>query len=100
MAQQRIEKPRPRSIFSLEAGDELDEILAEGFPIYQNGVEIDRFYPLKQPPIDRDSLDEKARRVLDLFGVFSDLNWEETEADLERIDRESTSSPPLDDRDW
>lgn len=99
MAQERIEKPAPKSIFSLEAGEELDEILAQGFPIYRDGVEIDRFYPLKQPPIDVDALPERTRKVLELFGAVRNLDWEETEADLERIDRESKPSPPVE-FDW
>jgi hypothetical protein len=99
MAQQHIDRPAPKSVFALEEGEELNEILAAGFPIYQNGVEIDRFYPLQQPPIDWDSLPESARRVLEMFGSVRGLNWEETEADLERIDRESKPSPPVE-FDW
>jgi hypothetical protein len=99
MAQQHISRPAPKSVFALEEGEELDEILAAGFPIYQDGVEIDRFYPLQQPPIDRDSLTESAKRALELFGAVRGLNWEETEADLERIDRESKPSPPVE-FDW
>jgi hypothetical protein len=99
MAQRHVQKPTPKSIFSLEPGEELDAILAEGFPIYQNGVEIDRFYPLEQPPVDMASLPESTRRALGMAGVWSDLDWEETEADLERIDRESKPTPPIE-FDW
>jgi hypothetical protein len=100
MAQERAKKSEPRSIFALEPGDELDAIMEQGFPIYRDGVEIDRFYPRKQPPIDMENLPEQTREALALFGAWSDLDWEEMEADLERIDREDTSSPPLDDADW
>lgn len=86
---------KSRSLFSLEAGEELDRALAEGFPIYQNGVEIDRFYPLRQPCVDPKNLSPKARRLLALFGSIQGLDWEESEAELERIDRESTSTPPI-----
>jgi hypothetical protein len=99
MAQQRIEKLTPKSIFSLEAGEELDEILAQGFPIYRDGVEIDRFYPLKQPPVDVAGLPPSTRQALEMAGAWNDLDWEETEADLERIDRESEPTPPIE-FDW
>src|SRR5215813_12301977 len=99
MAEQRIEKPTPKSIFSLEAGEELDQILADGFPIYQNGVELDCFYPLQEPPVDDAELPPSTRRALELAGAWSDLDWEETEADLERIDRESEPTPPIE-LDW
>jgi hypothetical protein len=100
MAERRIDTPAPKSFFALEEGPELDAALAEGFPIYQNGVEIDRYFPLQQPPIDERTLPEATRHALALAGAWSDLDWEETEAELERIDRESTSSPPPYDFDW
>jgi hypothetical protein len=74
--------------------------MEQGFPIYQDGVEIDRYYPRKQPPIDVTTLPKRTREALELFGAWSDLDWEETEADLERIDREDTPSPPPDDVAW
>ena len=100
MAQQRVNRREPRSIFSLEESEELNELLAQGFPIYQNGREIDRYYPFQQASIDVTTLPQRTREALELFGAFGDLDWEETEADLERIDRESTSSPSRDDLDW
>jgi hypothetical protein len=99
MAEQHASRPVPKSVFVLEPGEELDEVLAAGFPIYQNGVEIDRFYPLQQAPIDWDALPADVKRVFDAFGSVRGLNWEETEADLERIDRESTPTPPIE-FDW
>jgi hypothetical protein len=99
MAQRPVGKPTPKSIFSLEAGEELDAILAEGFPIYQDGVEIDRFFPLKQPPIDDGGLSPSMRRALDMAGAWSDLDLDETEAVRERIDHER-KPPPLVEFDW
>lgn len=75
----------PKSLFALEEGDELDAILAEGFPIYQNGVEIDRYYPLQQPPIDESSLPEITRQALALAGAWSDLDQDVSDADQEWI---------------
>jgi hypothetical protein len=99
MAERNISRATPKSVLALEEGQELDEILAAGFPIYRDGVEIDRFYPLQQPSIDEASLPESTRQALALAGAWSDLDWEETEAELERIDRESKPAPPIE-LDW
>ncbi len=73
MAQRDISRPAPKSVFALEEGEELDEILAVGFPIYQNGVEIDRYYPLRQPSIDERNLPETRLQALALAGAWAIL---------------------------
>jgi hypothetical protein len=99
MADRDISSATPKSVLALDEGEELDESLVAGFPIYRDGVEIDRFYPLQQPPIDEANLPESTRQALALAGAWSDLDWEQTEADLERIDRESKPTPPIE-LDW
>jgi hypothetical protein len=58
----------------------------------QQGI-ADEFARLPPRQITRG--DSAAQRVLKLAGVWSDLDWDEAEKDLNRIRHESKPAPPL-----
>ncbi len=55
-----------------------------------SGVEADEATP-------QASLSPGAKAALGAIGAWADIDWDETLAELERIRREGTSSPPIED---
>jgi hypothetical protein len=45
---------------------------------------------------DTEPLPEEVQDALNLAGAWRDLDWQETEQALERIRRQSTPTPPID----
>lgn len=52
-------------------------------------------YYTSEEAMRADQTDETLQRALDLAGAWSDLNWDEAEADLYRIRHESGPSAPF-----
>jgi hypothetical protein len=51
-------------------------------------------YYASEEAADAARTDETLRQALETAGAFSDLSWEDAEADFERIRHEGRSSPP------
>jgi hypothetical protein len=65
-----------------------------GIPFEENGKEIVRYFS-EETQTDRAVSDDATQTALDLAGAWSDLSWEETEKELDRIRHESKPTPPL-----
>ena len=52
-------------------------------------------YFTQEEEADAASSQASTRRALDLAGVWSDLDWDEAQAALDRIRHESTPTPPI-----
>ncbi len=63
-----------------------------GIPFEENGETVIRYFSEEKAARKAASL----KKALDLAGAWSDLDWEEMEAALNRIRHESKPTPPID----
>ena len=54
-------------------------------------------YFVEEPEEDEETRQRRRQRALDLAGVWSDMDWDEAERDLDRIRHESKPTPPITD---
>ena len=67
-----------------------------GIIVPENGQEMTHYF------IDEETADEalaqrRLQTALNVIGAWSDLDWDEAIAELDRIRHESTPTPPIDD---
>lgn len=60
----------------------------------ENGREVVRYFT-DERQADASIADDAVQDALDLAGAWSDLDWEDLEAGLEGIRRESRPTPPI-----
>lgn len=65
-----------------------------GIPFLENGREVVRYFA-DEGAADAAVSDQAIRLARSLAGSWSDLNWDEMEAALERIRHESQPTPPI-----
>ena len=65
------------------------------YPIWRNGEVVD-WYVVRDEPIDTSDLPKSVQDALNAIGAWSDLDWEEALAELDRIRHESKPTPPID----
>ncbi len=65
-----------------------------GIPFEENGKEIVRYFS-EETQADNAVSDDATQTALDLAGAWSDLSWEETEKELDRIRHQSKPTPPF-----
>ena len=65
-----------------------------GIPFEENGKEVVRYFSEETQADNAVSVDA-TQTALDLAGAWSDLSWEETERELDRIRHQSKPTPPL-----
>jgi hypothetical protein len=63
---------------------------------HEDGREVVRYFT-DEREADQTSRQASIQRALDLAGAWSDLDWDEMEAALDRIRHESRPTPPIDD---
>lgn len=61
----------------------------------ENGAEITRYYT-DEDEADAATSPASVQRALSLLGAWSDLDWDEAAAELDRIRHESRPTPPID----
>ena len=65
-----------------------------GIPFEENGKEVVRYFS-EETQADNAVSDDATQTALDLAGAWSDLSWEETEKELDRIRHQSKPTPPF-----
>jgi hypothetical protein len=85
----------PAPLRSMTAG--IDQPLIAVFE-RQNGHEVVRYFA-DEAEADAALSDDTVRDALSLAGAWSDLDWDEMSAALDRIRHESKPTPPIDDLD-
>jgi hypothetical protein len=63
--------------------------------VRENGSEYVRYF-VDEDEVDAYSNRSSVQRALDLAGAWSDLEWDDFEAALDRIRHESVPTPPID----
>lgn len=66
-----------------------------GLPVRENGREVVRYFA-EDPGEDTALPPDVLRRARAAIGSWSDMDWEETKAALDRIRHESEPTPPID----
>jgi hypothetical protein len=66
-----------------------------GLPASENGLVVTHFFAEENE--SEATADETLQAALAAIGSWSDLDWEETIAALERIRQESEPTPPIED---
>lgn len=66
-----------------------------GVPMRENGREVVRYFA-EGPGEDTSLPPDVLRRARAAIGSWSDMDWEETKAALDRIRHESEPTPPID----
>lgn len=67
-----------------------------GIPVREDGHDVVRYFA-DEAEADRARSKDSIQAALDLAGAWSDLDWEEAIAELDRIRHESRPTPPIDD---
>jgi hypothetical protein len=80
-------------------GEHSSMVAREGQPLIsvfvrENGHDVVRYF-VDQAAADAAVTDEDVKRALQLAGAWSDLDWDEVEAELYRIGHEAPPSPPI-----
>jgi hypothetical protein len=65
-----------------------------GIIFEENGHEVVRYFT-EEKAADAAVSQSATQKALDVFGVWSDLDWDETVAALDRIRHESKPTPPI-----
>ena len=65
-----------------------------GIIVSEDGEEVTRYF-VEDDEVDAAALDADTRAALAAFGAWSDLDWDEMEAALDRIRHESVPTPPI-----
>ena len=65
-----------------------------GIPFEENGKEVVRYFS-EETQADNAVSDDATQTALGLAGAWSDLSWEETEKELDRIRHQSKPTPPF-----
>ena len=66
-----------------------------GVMVDKDGCEVVRYFT-DEEDAEAGDRQEDLERALKALGAWADLNWEEAEAELDRIRHESRPTPPLD----
>lgn len=61
----------------------------------EDGREVVRYFT-DEGTVDAETSPASVQRALDLAGAWSDMDWDEMEAALDRIRHESPPTPPID----
>jgi hypothetical protein len=65
-----------------------------GLMLDENGREVTRYF-VDETAADAMSSNSVTHAALQTIGAWSDLDWDDIEAELERIRRESMPTPPI-----
>lgn len=67
-----------------------------GVPVREDDQEVVRYF-VDESEADAALPQDAIQKVLSLAGAWSDLDWEEAEAELDRIRHQSRPTPPITD---
>ncbi len=82
-------QPDPRRSFLASPDQPLIGVMT-----WEEGREVIRYFT-DEEEAEAASTSESVKRALSLFGAWSDLDWDQAEAELDRIRHKSRPTPPI-----